>query len=164
MAVSLDLYKEALGFFASGVTVVTTECKDGDGYGLTVSSFTSVSLDPRLVLVCLDQGLSGLHHFEKGTNLGVSILSGSQTKLSEYFATTGTDRTAACGHYVRGEGSGCFVLRECLVAMECKLIEIWPAGDHRVLLAEVQHISRGRAEANPEPLVYFRGKYCELLS
>src|SRR3982751_4896801 len=89
-----DLYRQVMGNWGTGVTVVTTRDKSGQPYGLTVSSFTSVSMDPILVLVCLDDRLSGLQFFKDSMNFGVSILSESQEQISRLFAKKDTARPA----------------------------------------------------------------------
>src|SRR6266576_251567 len=98
--VSADSYKQVMSNWATGVTVVTTAGKNGAPYGLTVSSFTSVSLDPVLVLVCLDNRLSGLQEFKDSKKFGVNILSESQEDVSRLFAKKDTVRPAEL--YVTG--------------------------------------------------------------
>src|SRR5678815_3510324 len=87
-----DLYRQVMGNWGTGVTVVTTKDRNGQPYGLTVSSFTSVSMDPILVLVCLDDRLSGLQFFKESMNFGVSILSEAQQEVSRLFAKKDTLR------------------------------------------------------------------------
>ena len=99
--VTPEEFREVMGRFATGVTIVTIEDEDGKPYGLTVNSFTSVSMHPPLVLVCLDNQLSGLANFKESGRFGVNILAEDQADLSDYFAQPGTDRSQ--GHYVKGE-------------------------------------------------------------
>jgi flavin reductase (DIM6/NTAB) family NADH-FMN oxidoreductase RutF len=89
-----DLYRQVMGNWATGVTVVTTPDNNGNPYGLTVSSFTSVSLDPVLVLVCLDNRLSGLQYFKDSNKFAVNILSDLQEDVSRIFARKDSNRPA----------------------------------------------------------------------
>ena len=93
MEVSADLFRNVAGCFATGVTVVTTQDREGALYGLTVNSFTSVSLDPPLVLICLDNGLTGLDIFLESGRFAVNILTNDQQDISNHFASRGTDRS-----------------------------------------------------------------------
>ena len=147
--------------FATGVTVVTTSGSDGSGYGVTVSAFASVSLEPQLALICLDNKLSGLEHFETGCLFAVNILRDDQEDISNYFATAGTDRTQACKFY-RIADSGTPLLKDSLACIECKLTESCPGGDHTILLGRVIEVHSESSEQELQPLVYFRGRYWEL--
>src|SRR6266513_178831 len=90
--VTSDQFRQVMGSFATGITVVTTRDTDGKPYGLTVNSFTSVSLNPLLVLVCLDLRLSGLQAFKDSKHFGVSMLSEHQEDLSRVFAKKDAER------------------------------------------------------------------------
>src|SRR5437773_10548259 len=90
--VTSDQFRQVMGNFATGITVVTTRGQDGKPYGLTVNSFTSVSLDPVLVLVCLDNRLSGLQAFKESKHFGISLLSEHQEELSRMFAKKDSER------------------------------------------------------------------------
>src|SRR5678815_5969414 len=92
--ISPDLYRQLMGNWGTGVTIVSTSGTDGRPYGLTVSSFSSVSLDPVLILVCLDNRISGLQSFKDSGKFGVSILSEDQADLSTLFAKKDTVRPA----------------------------------------------------------------------
>src|SRR6188508_1872897 len=93
--VTSDKFRQVMGSFATGITVVTTMDKNGNPYGLTVNSFTSVSLNPLLVLVCLDNHLSGLQAFRDSKRFGVSILSEHQEDLSRMFAKKDSERPSS---------------------------------------------------------------------
>src|SRR5438552_16728680 len=109
--ISTDLYRQVMGNWGTGVTVVTTRDKNGQPYGLTVGSFTSVSMNPILVLVCLDDRLSGLQYFKDSMNFSVSILSEAQQQISGLFARKDTLRPAEL--YFDGE-TGVPLIRESL--------------------------------------------------
>src|SRR5919205_3160564 len=92
--INSDQFRQVMGNFATGITVVTTRDAKGNPYGLTVNSFTSVSLNPILVLVCLDNKLSGLQAFKDSKHFGVSILSEHQEDASRMFAKKDSERPA----------------------------------------------------------------------
>jgi flavin reductase (DIM6/NTAB) family NADH-FMN oxidoreductase RutF len=143
-----------MGNFATGVTVVTTRGKDGLAYGLTVNSFTSVSLDPLLVLVCFDNRLSSLEHFKHSMKFGVSILAEGQQDLSNLFAKKDSQRPESI--YFDGPG-GQPLLRNALGYLECETIDIYPGGDHQIFLGKV---TAGEVlDDKTGALVYFRGRY-----
>ena len=161
MTVSPTDFRKVVGNFATGVTVVTTQTHDRSPYGLTVNSFTSVSLDPILVLVCLDNRLSGLDAFSQGGKFAVNILSEDQKDICKHFATRGTDRSAAA--YITGK-TGVPVLESTLARMECEVTAIYPAGDHKVLLGEVKSAEVAAGREDKAPLLFFRGQYHQLSS
>ena len=146
-----------MSHWASGVTVVTTRDKDGNPYGLTVSSFTSVSLEPILVLVCLDKRLSGMRAFEESMNFGVSILSESQEEVSRIFAKKDSVRPSEL--YFSGE-TGIPLICHSLATLECDTIATYPGGDHVILLGQVRALQHLESKAGKTPLLYCRGKYC----
>jgi flavin reductase (DIM6/NTAB) family NADH-FMN oxidoreductase RutF len=151
--VTSDQFRQVMGNFATGITVVTTHDKEGKPYGLTVNSFTSVSLNPVLVLVCLDLRLSGLQSFKDSKHFGVSILSEHQEEISRMFAKKDAERPAT----VYYEGSlGVPLLRNSIATMECKTVQIYEGGDHLIFLGEVDNAELLQPD---HPLLYFRGKY-----
>lgn len=142
-----------MGNFATGITVVTTRDRDGNPYGLTVNSFTSVSLNPVLVLVCLDVRLSGLQFFRDAKHFGISILSEHQEDISRMFAKKDAERPAS----IYFDGSlGMPLIKNSLSAMECKIVQIYEGGDHLIFLGEVDNAELLQPD---HPLLYFRGKY-----
>ena len=157
MSVSPDQYRKVAGCFTTGVTIVTTQNADGQSYGLTVSAFTSVSLDPLLVLVCLSRHLSGLEAFEQSNRFAVNLLAADQEDLSNHFATPGTDRTQ--GPYVSGQ-TGIPVLEGVLARLECTVTDWHTGGDHTIMMGEVQ--SAAIVNGEKEPLLYHGGRYREL--
>ena len=159
MTVSPADFRNVVGNFATGVTVVTTQTQDGSPYGLTVNSFTSVSLDPILILVCLDNRLSGLDAFSENGKFAVNILSEDQNNICEHFATRGTDRSDA--DYATGE-TGVPVLNGTIARLECKVTAIHPGGDHKVLLGEVRSAEVAAGREDDAPLLFFRGRYHQL--
>jgi flavin reductase (DIM6/NTAB) family NADH-FMN oxidoreductase RutF len=151
--VTADQFRQVMGNFATGITVVTTRDANGKPYGLTVNSFTSVSLNPVLVLVCLDNKLSGLQAFKDAKYFGVSILSEHQEDLSRLFARKDSERPASI--YFDGQ-LGVPLLRNSIAVMECEIVKIYEGGDHQIFLGEVQ---AAEVQQLDHPLMYFRGKY-----
>ena len=151
--VTPDQFRQVMGNLATGITVVTTRDANGEPYGLTVNSFTSVSLNPTLVLVCLDNKLSGLQSFKDSKHFGISILSEHQEDLSRMHAKKDSERPLTI--YFEGK-LGMPLLRNSLAVMECEVVNVYEGGDHQIFLGEVQ-----TAEVlHPHhPLMYFRGKY-----
>jgi flavin reductase (DIM6/NTAB) family NADH-FMN oxidoreductase RutF len=149
--------RDALGGFATGVTVVT--CFDGAGepFGLTANSFTSVSLEPPLLLVCVHRdaqcaaALTGAEHF------AVNVLQTGQQPASIRFATRNDDRFGP-NDWSPGE-FGAPVLRESLAVFECRAHAVHEGGDHHILVGEVVKAS---FDPSLDPLLFFRGKYRRL--
>ena len=156
LMVTSDKFRQVMGNFATGITVVTTLDKSGKPYGLTVNSFTSVSLDPVLVLVCLDNKLSGFQSFIDSRHFGVSMLSHTQEEISRLFAKKDSDRPESI--YFAGQ-LGMPLLRDSMAIMECEVVAKHPAGDHTIFVGRVEHADVLEAA---KPLLYFRGKYQQL--
>ena len=150
----LDAFRSALGCFATGVTILTTRGQDGTVAGITANSFTSVSLDPPLVLFNLDRQSGSLPVFEQAESFAVNILSVEQTSLSNQFATSGINKWDGVS-YSTSEGD-CPILEESLAVLECRAHKTFDGGDHVIFLAEVCDI---RYRQDGEPLVYYRGQY-----
>src|SRR5215831_3348573 len=127
--VTSDQFRQVMSNFATGITVVTTRDKDGKPYGLTVNSFTSVSLNPVLVLVCLDLRLSGLQSFKDSKHFGISILSEHQEDVSRIFAKKDAERPPSI--YFDGK-LGVPLLKNSLAVMECAVANIYEGGDHLI--------------------------------
>jgi len=151
--ITSDQFRRVMSNFATGITVVTTHDSNGQPCGLTVNSFTSVSLDPVLVLVCFDKKLSSLQAFKDSKWFGVSMLSKRQEDLSRLFAKRDSERPVTL--YFQGR-LGMPLLKNSLAVMECETLEIYPGGDHLIFLGEVKNAEVLQVE---EPLLYFRGKY-----
>ncbi len=156
MSVSKDEFRRALGHFASGVTVVTSRCEDGLLRGITVSAFTSLSLDPPLVLICIDKKASLHDHLKEGGHFAANILADDQELISRRFASKDADRFEGLG-YSAGD-TGAPLINGALASIECRIVHVYPGGDHTIVVGEVvvTHVSEGR------PLAYFRGGYVRL--
>jgi flavin reductase (DIM6/NTAB) family NADH-FMN oxidoreductase RutF len=149
-------FRRACGRFATGVTIASVVDSEGAPHGLTVSSFTSVSLDPPLILICLGHGVSAIHHFRTATHFGINILAADQRALSERFARKGQDRFD--GVAWQPGVTGVPLLPGALAAIECAVHRIVPMGDHDILVGEMVHTQ----VHDGEPLLHFGGSYRKL--
>ncbi len=155
-AVDPAQFRSVLGRFASGVTVVTMRDAHGTDHGMTVSAFSSVSLEPPLVLVCIDHAASLHALVSDAAHFGVNVLEASQETLSRRFAGDVDDRFDGVA-YSRG-ASGVALLDGTLATLECKVVARHAAGDHTILVGEVE-----TADARDgAPLLYFRSGYARL--
>ena len=154
---SLDstAFRQALGQFASGVTVVATLDAEGHPQGLTVSAFCSVSLDPPLVLVCVDKRSETHPGFADSRLFGVSVLAEHQQDVSQRFATLGTEKNTF--DFTRGPG-GAPLVPGALAQLECRLFAAHDAGDHRIYVGEVFSLSVNAGR----PLLYHATGYRRL--
>ena len=150
-------FRKALGHFTTGVTVVTVEREPGKVHGMTANSFTSVSLDPMLILVCVDQRAKMLSLLEKKKRFGISVLKAGQEAISEYFSkgTQSAEAEERLSIRYRRTPGGIPVLENTLLQLSCRLVSSHVAGDHTIFVGEVDdaEIHEG------EPLLYFLGEY-----
>lgn len=152
-------FRDALGLFPTGIAIVTAADDDGTVGGLTVNSFTSVSLDPPLILVSLARSIASFAIFERATHFAVSLLRDDQRHVSAAFAKSDLAKWQG-GHHRTGTETQAPVIHPNLVAFECETFARYDGGDHRLLLGRVICIESG-AEG-PSPLLYYRGQYREL--
>jgi flavin reductase (DIM6/NTAB) family NADH-FMN oxidoreductase RutF len=157
--VTAELFRQVMGHWGTGVTIVSTPGRDGKPYGLTVSSFTSVSLNPPLILVCLDNRISGLQAFKDAGKFGVSVLAEGQADLSTLFARKDTVRPEEL--YFTGK-LGVPLIKDSIATLECITHAIYDGGDHQIFLGEVHAGAVGTHPEGTGPLLYFRGKYGKL--
>jgi flavin reductase (DIM6/NTAB) family NADH-FMN oxidoreductase RutF len=151
-------FKLALSHFASGVTVVTTE-HEGTPYGMTVASFASLSLNPPLVLVCIEKSVKTHDAIAAAQKFGVSILAQSQAEVSGRFAAKKIEDKFSGVAVTRGE-LGVPLLEGAICALECRVHSALPGGDHTIFVGEVTGV---HVASNDEaPLVYFRSGYRQL--
>ena len=155
MPVDAAQFKLAMSHFASGVTVVTTE-QEGTPYGMTVAAFSSLSLHPPLVLVCIEKSVRSHEAIASAGKFGVSILSGTQADVSNRFASRGEDKFSGIATH-RGT-TGVPLIDGAITSLECTLREQFPGGDHSIFVGEVVAIET----AEGVPLVYYRSGYREL--
>ena len=156
LGVTSEEFRRACGRFATGVTIASVIDREGAPHGLTVSSFTSVSLSPPLILVCLGHEVTVIDHFRAARFFGISVLSEDQRHLSERFARKGADRFNGVS-WEPGE-TGVPLIPGVLAAIECETRDRITSGDHDIFVGEMM---RGRvSEGNP--LVYFASRYRRL--
>ena len=137
MTIEKDFFKQVMGQFTTGVTVVTTRSKDGLA-GLTVNSFTSVSLDPPLVLICVDLYSTALPFFRASGNFAVNVLTSEQEALSRCFATTSAERYVHFCHasyHIASTGSPIF--DDALAFIDSRIVAEYPGGDHVIFVGNV---------------------------
>lgn len=150
-------FRLALGQFATGVTVVTAERAPGRAHGMTANSFTSVSLDPLLILICVSQNAQLLSLVKHQKRFGVNILKDDQRAISEYFARTeeSDEAESRLGIRYRWTATRVPLLEDALVHLACNVVASYPAGDHTIFVAEVESVE----VYDGEPLLYLRGNY-----
>jgi len=156
MSVTQAEFRKALGCFATGVTVITVDQVDSV-HGMTANAFASVSLDPPLVLVCVDKRARTHAHLHARQRFGVNVLAENQRAISEYYARAAADNQhpeEAGAHFDR-TAHGTPLLHGSLAYLECRLHTTHDAGDHTIFIAEVEEVRVHEGK----PLVYFRGKY-----
>ncbi len=146
--------RNAFGCFTTGVTVVTTVCEDGRRVGLTANSFTSVSLDPPLALVCVDLNSSSLSSLDAAGRWAVNVLHADHQQLARQFVQKGIDRFA--GIETETWRTGVPILPGCMANFECETHHVFDAGDHRVYVGRVVKL---RYDPDHEPLVYLQGRF-----
>lgn len=149
--------RDALGSFATGVTVVTCVDSDSRPFGLTVNSFTSVSLDPPLLLVCIASYLRCAPPLMRAQYFAVNVLQTNQQPASICFSTPDEDRFGTTP-WSTGE-TGAPLLMESLGVFECERHAVHEGGDHKILIGKVIRVS---FDPNLDPLLYFRGRYRRL--
>ena len=150
-------FRDALGVFATGVTVVTTSGEE-HAYGMTANAFSSLSLDPPMVLVCVRTGAEGSEHIDRNGVFAVNILAAEQEPLSRYFSSKdrprGRDAFREVAHTIGVTGSP--ILDGVVCYLDCSLNASHPAGDHEIFIGEVLTIG---IDENVAPLLFHGGRY-----
>ena len=156
MALDAPEIRNVMGHFATGVTVITTSDITGKPFGLTVNSFTSLSLNPPLVVVCVDKTVDCYSCFDESKVFAVNILSEDQEELSRRFATKGIEKFAGI-QWRMGE-HGLPLLDGVIGTIECKVTRSYEGGDHTLFLGEILSATA----KGDRPLLFFKGKYYRL--
>src|ERR1700733_3874138 len=146
-------FRNALGTYATGVTIITAVTADGKPYGLTCNSFASVSLNPPLVLWSLGMFSQGLSTFQNASHFTVNVLGASQQELSNKFAKSSNDKFAGVD-WTPGLG-GAPVLANCVANFQCRAANRYYGGAHIIFLGAVEAYAYNRQE----PLLFARGGY-----
>ncbi len=157
MTLDSDSFRSVLGRFASGITIITSIDAEGRDVGMTASAFSSVSLQPPLIQVCVDRTASMFEALLHGDRFGVNVLAAEQEALSRRFAAVESSHRFEGIGYSRGD-SGVVLLDDALAHIECCMASRMEAGDHMIFIGEVE-----RANArDARPLLYYRGGYAQL--
>lgn len=150
-------FRKAMGCFATGVTIITLDL-EGEVHGMTANAFSSVSLDPLLVLVCVDNRASTHTHMHAKKRFGINVLCQDQRAISEYYASparTHERAEAEAGARFDRTAHGTPRLQGALAYLECRLHSAETAGDHTIFIAEVEDV----VVQDGDPLVFYRGRY-----
>jgi flavin reductase (DIM6/NTAB) family NADH-FMN oxidoreductase RutF len=157
MALNTAEFRKAMGCFATGVTIITVDL-DGEVHGMTANAFASVSLDPMLVLVCVDHTTRTHAHLHAKKRFGINVLSEDHRAISEYYARperTHENAEVEAGARFDRTSHGTPILHGALAYLECRLQSSEQAGDHAIFIAEVEDV----VVRDGDPLLFFRGKY-----
>jgi len=157
MGLNPSEFRKAMGAFATGVTIITVDL-EGEVHGMTANAFTSVSLDPMLVLVCVDHSTRTHAHLHAKKRFGINVLCQDQRAISEYYARPERTHERAeveAGARFDRTRHGTPILHGALAYLECRLQSAADAGDHTIFIAEVEDVVVG----DGDPLLFFRGKY-----
>jgi len=157
MSLSSTEFRKAMACFATGVTIITVDL-EGEVHGMTANAFASVSLDPLLVLVCVDHKTRTHAHLHAKKRFGINVLCQDQRPISEYYANPARTEARAEQASVAGfdrTRHGTPVLHGALAYLECRLHSAQDAGDHTIFIAEVEDAMVREGD----PLLFFRGKY-----
>jgi 3-hydroxy-9,10-secoandrosta-1,3,5(10)-triene-9,17-dione monooxygenase reductase component len=146
-------FRDTLGRFASGVTVLTLREEAGGDRGMTVTAFSSLSLDPPLVLACIGKAASIAPSLSRATHFAVHVLAADQESLARRFAEKDGDRFG--GLTARRGIEGLPLIDGAVATLQCRIAARHPGGDHEIVVGEVLDAS----SRDGEPLLYFRGRY-----
>ncbi len=149
-------FRAALGRFASGVTVVTARDASGKLHGITVSAFCSVSLEPPLILVCIDKNTGSHYALAETDSFVVNILREDQQYIADRFASYLPDKFEAVGYNFGIDDLP--ILENALANLECRLVNSYAGGDHTIFVGQIERATIG----DGIPLVYFHGNYRKL--
>jgi len=156
VAIDAKEQRRILGKFATGVTVASTKIGD-ETWGMTANAVTSLSLDPPLVILCIQKDVQSHAKFKEGGCFALNILSADQQEISDRFAFKGPKDFS--GLDTKTAETGAPILTESLGWVDCRLKEVLPGGDHDIFIGE---IVAAEAPDGGQPLLYYGGKYAKL--
>ena len=156
MPIEKNELRRVMGHFATGVTIITTFNKEGKLTGLTANAVSSLSLEPPLLVICVDKKAESYSCFDESKAFTVNILADDQEALSRRFAVSGGEKFEGVA-YRRG-ANGAPILNGALAYLECKLYAAYDGGDHTIYLGEIEEAETREAR----PLLFFRGGYRNL--
>ena len=151
-------FRHLLGRFATGVTVITTGSLK-QPHGMTANAFSSLSLQPPLVLVCIDHRRQSYRRIQEQGWFGVSVLADTQQWVADLFAARVPGEAARTDGLFEAGVMGLPLIGSCLAQLECRLTAVYPGGDHSIFVGEVVH---GRLGPASRPLIFFQGAYRQL--
>jgi flavin reductase (DIM6/NTAB) family NADH-FMN oxidoreductase RutF len=154
MPISADEFKAALGLRASGVSIVTARAGD-EVHGMTMTDFAGVSLSPPLALICADKSANTLKVIQKGGNFAINLLASGQQALSNKFASKKDEWTRFEGLRCAQAATGAPLIPGALASLDCRVVAQHDAGDHVVVVGQIEAFVRGEGD----PLLYFCGGY-----
>ena len=153
MGITDDTFKELMKRFASGVTLITFE-NEGKYSGLTVSSFCSLSMNPPLILICIDKKIPSHKSLKNGASFGVNICTSEQGKLAWDFANSNIDKNELIlSQNHRITDNKVPLLNDCLASMECTIKEAYEGGDHTIFVGQIEN---GDFDEKSDPLIYYK--------
>ncbi len=150
--------RENFGLFATGVAIATT-AENNNFNIVTINSLTSISLDPALLLFCIDNKSSNFEAFTKNKNFAINLLTEDQIELSKTFSKSGT-KDFDLEKYFFTSNSNNLILKDSLGYFECRQDNILPCGDHHIVIGRISNFSK--LNKDKKPLLYFKGKYNSL--
>jgi len=153
-------FRRTLGRFATGVTIVTTLDGKTD-HGMTVNAFTSVSLDPPLVLVCCDKKAESYEQLKKSRVFAVNVLSDGQKQISVNFSRSELKPIRFQNLKIRREATGAAIIEDAMAFIDCRVVAMHEAGDHVIFVGRVEKL--GYKEGS-DPLLFYAGKYRKIAS
>lgn len=157
--ITAELFRRACGLWATGVSIVTTIDTAGKPFGLTMNAISSLSLDPPMMLACVDKGSDTLAPLLASRVFCVNILTSAQQDLSNRFAKKGHDKFDGIA-WAPGK-VGAPVLADTLVSIECELADVYEGGDHKICCGAVRDIVTNES-VDVAPVLYFGGRYGSL--
>jgi 3-hydroxy-9,10-secoandrosta-1,3,5(10)-triene-9,17-dione monooxygenase reductase component len=161
MSIGPDRYREVMGHFATGISVVTA-LEGSRPHGITVNAFSSVSLDPALVMVALDRRRYITPIVRAAARYGVNVLGADQQALSDCFAhaPVSPGREAFCGAAWHAGPTGLPLIDGSIATLECTIVETFSAGDHDLFIGRVDSLQQD--DADVVPLLYYRRRYLRI--
>ena len=158
MSVTQELFRQAWGKFATGVSIVTTIQEDGRVHQMTANALCSVSLDPPLLLLCVGHQRSTYHNLKLSSRFGVNILARGQDEVASRHSLSNPEHGEPGSTPLRFTPSGAAALPGSLAFLDCRVVAEHLAGDHSIFVAEVEHV-----EVEPgAPLLFYEGRYASL--
>ena len=151
-------YRNAVGCFATGVTIVTTLDQDGEKVGITANSFSSLSLDPPLILFCIDAKINSFQAFEASSHFNINVLREDQMDISNIFARSSDDKWEGVEH--RYGENGCPTFDGSIAVLECDKHAIYEGGDHLIMVGQVTKMDYDDDDCRP--LLYYKGAYANI--